>query len=674
MKFKNRIAQVFFPIAILLVVNLVFFYKHITGKCTFPWDFPLSYYAIPYFWTNSLNAGVFPFWMPFQGIGYPLLMNLQSGIFYLPNYFFAVFKLPYTLQAAAILQVFHFFLGGLGMYFLVKKLLNGKSIALIAAIAFNLYGGFFSNSEHPDIIRSFAFLPWILYALPIASDENIRYRNMVLLPFFTCLLWTGGYPGLYLSTTFLVFFYLFVFGALNISKVKLVAITGVLFVIGIVIAGISFIPAFCLKEEIARDSAQHIENTFLKPLNLTSFFHGIHYRSLPGDISMRSVHLAMPLLFFATFFTLKDAKKLLPLILTGILAYLMASGSFVYDIAIKVLSPLGLSRFPSSDYRTFFVIVLLIASCYGLNNFFQYTNRKKIFLRLTFFAALYIITYFLIQKKYTGKDLLLMGLLCLFVLACLVLAFQLQKINQSLFLCLLGLICLMDVWRVHKKDNYYVDPKTINDYAQRFGNPSKENTVLLSRIQGLPSRPERNNNYKGHKFGFIGYLTGEYMIEDYSGPMQFKRQKQIISDSNLLAFALQEWIAVEIDQAASTAQIQIIDSLKSSSKVQQTKYALNTIAYQIKADSSFSFVENETYFKGWSAVLTNKKGESSTIYPTEKNGFRYWNIPAGEYQMNATFTMPFFKMSAYISIVGLIGWLFFLIFGKRLFIRKNITA
>jgi hypothetical protein len=76
---------------------------------------------------QSLHAGRLPLWNPTLYSGAPFAADNQSGLFYPINLLTFLFfpSLPYT--AMEWLVVFHFWLAGASMYFLMRVLLSGKS-------------------------------------------------------------------------------------------------------------------------------------------------------------------------------------------------------------------------------------------------------------------------------------------------------------------------------------------------------------------------------------------------------------------------------------------------------------------------------------------------------------------------------------------------------------------
>jgi len=64
-------------------------------------------------------------------------------------------------------------------------------------IAYQFFGGFYSNAEHPDIIRGYALLPWFLGGLSVTNvSADSPQRPLLLVPLCTYLLATGAYPAL----------------------------------------------------------------------------------------------------------------------------------------------------------------------------------------------------------------------------------------------------------------------------------------------------------------------------------------------------------------------------------------------------------------------------------------------------------------------------------------------
>ena len=66
----------------LLVFNVILYWQHWCGRTFFPFDFPLTYYASTAYWTAAVQAGEWPHWIPYEGMGFPSALNPQMGLFY----------------------------------------------------------------------------------------------------------------------------------------------------------------------------------------------------------------------------------------------------------------------------------------------------------------------------------------------------------------------------------------------------------------------------------------------------------------------------------------------------------------------------------------------------------------------------------------------------------------
>ena len=145
MLLENRRFSNLIFMAILVVQNIAIFWNHYFNKIGFPWDFSWNYYSVPAFWTTAVSQGIFPQWIPFQSTGYPFFLNAQSGFYYPFFWFFSLFSISYTLDAAVIFQVLHVLLGSVGMFFFLKFMFKSSRYALLGAIAFQFFGVFFAN-------------------------------------------------------------------------------------------------------------------------------------------------------------------------------------------------------------------------------------------------------------------------------------------------------------------------------------------------------------------------------------------------------------------------------------------------------------------------------------------------------------------------------------------------
>src|SRR5262245_1238120 len=362
--------------AFLALQNLAIFAFHYAGIYGFPWDFNGTYYGVPAYWTSAVARGVLPRWIPFSAGGYPFALNLQSGFFYTPFWIFPALGIPYTLRAAVALQCLHVLAGAIGMYLLARLVLEDGRIALVAAAAYQFFGGFYSNAEHADIVRAFALLPWLLWALTRRPEDGARLPARAWsLPFAIFLLATGGYP-LALPAAVLIG------SAYGLSEVlsnpagprtaariaSLCAAYSGLALLGAAMAFVHLAPSWFHREELARWH-EHAS------LPLTGIgirqLPGLVFRSsaVPGEVSMTSTYVSLLLLAAFAMLRWKDAKRHASfLVLLGAGA-MMAAGaeSPLYRVVARAVPLFGISRFPAADYRAFAAIALIVLGAAALD-------------------------------------------------------------------------------------------------------------------------------------------------------------------------------------------------------------------------------------------------------------------------------------------------------------------
>ena len=97
---KLTIIKLFVSLFFLSLANFLYFFNHYINGYGIPWDFMSTYHAVPYYWIEALKNNIDPSWIPYQGIGYPLHLNLQSGYFYPLFKLFYIFKIEYTIKNA----------------------------------------------------------------------------------------------------------------------------------------------------------------------------------------------------------------------------------------------------------------------------------------------------------------------------------------------------------------------------------------------------------------------------------------------------------------------------------------------------------------------------------------------------------------------------------------------
>jgi len=121
-----------------------------------------------------------PLWNNMILSGTPLLPDPQAPFFYLPNIIFLLLPINLGFIVSAFI---HTFIGGIGIYFVGKKVLNLKNFAAVfCAILFvfspKLAG--YVEAGHFGLILSWAWLPWVfLSTVMVAKKPKILWSILL---------------------------------------------------------------------------------------------------------------------------------------------------------------------------------------------------------------------------------------------------------------------------------------------------------------------------------------------------------------------------------------------------------------------------------------------------------------------------------------------------------------
>jgi len=694
---ENRRFSYLIIITVLVIQNITIFWDQYFNRVGFPWDFSGGYFAWPAFWTTAVSQGIFPQWNPFQSLGYPLFMNAQSGFYYPFFWLFPVLSIPYTLDAAVIFQVVHVLLGSIGMFFFLKYMFNSPRFALIGAIAFQFFGGFFANAEHADIVRAFAISPWIFYVFTLNLKKPTFCRRTLFIPIVIFLLATGGYPGIFIASIFIMGLFVILQSVngivMGIGKRKSFVFATSLFglmILGVAISAVHIGPVLQFGNDYLTNfgSTGSVPQDVLELDQFPGFF--MSNNPIPGEISMTSTFLTLPIIIFASFFPLSSIKKYWIFFVIMIFAILMSAGrdSFIYQGLTSLIPSLELSRFPVSDFRAFIAIPMFIFAIVGLKAVVEGKfTLKQFFLRIGFILSWFslgIYSLFANSSESKWMDLDLLNQQVVFAIAILAITItslaifitkkhgNLPDVKKSIELSIIGLIIFiiivgvdgfrvtsdMVTWKMNPLDNYYVQSNLPLEQDGKL--------ITYSIFENLPDkRPERKNPTNWFQKG-LGNLNGDYLMQDY-GSTRLKSRAIVENRENFQNFMFMEWTSLLVEpkvEWTNTTKITLPEKIFSNlefmgkeTSVLQTHYGVNDITYKVSLTEQKLMVENEMYFPGWAATLSypDKKVELQSL--VINNVFRAWLLPAGDYEMKAHFEFPNLLAYQSISIAGFVIWI-----------------
>ena len=659
-------------VVLLGAQNLAYFSRHYFLGWTVPWDFLATYHAMPQFWIEAARLHIDSAWIPFQGMGYPRYMNLQSGFYYPPFWLFVAADRPYTAEAAIVMQGLHVLFGAIGAGLCARLLGIRWSLALLAAAFYQGFGGFYSNASHPDIVRAYALLPWVF--APVMSawrTSRLLVASIALLPLWVYGLCTGGYPGNMIAQLFVVGMVVVVRTGWNFrdkgqrSYAVLVALATLA---GVLLAGASLIPAMMDRAEIHRavDMGRPVQHQFAAWKELfVALVMPTEDAYFRDDPTMRSWFISVPVLALLCMRAfLGRFRATAGWALAGLLALGMATG-FFHRLAAALLPPLGFSRFPMADYKGIAVlaaVMLAVESLQLLSSGVRPQRRWQYawFPILTACVATAVLP--LALESWPPRDL---DLLLLHVVATALLLVLAQRPGRMSPLLAAGLavVAMADWGRVHWEAAYFQSPDAKSWLQNRIGRPERARHSLAARLAQPPAcRPARIDvaSTEVDKIPWQGYYTGDYLSQDYSGAENLAPLQRIKSSPPLYRFGLQPWSVLLLPEGRQVAPAQMVAF--PAAPLQCLRYGTTRVEYQVNLSHPTTVVENEMYWRGWSVDLGGKR-----IDAVAANGFRAWTLPAGQYRMTARFRPPWRLQGGLVTALGAVCALALLalLFGKR---------
>ena len=188
-------------IAILVLLVLWFARDMISdNKVPFFRDLNNYFYPLRHSLAEALKAGHLPLWDRHMAMGFPILADFQSGVFYPPHLLFSVL---HFFQAVRAVFVFHYLVAIIASYLLCRSWNYSRHQAMVGAILFTLGGTIVSLTNLLNHFQSAVWLP----ATILLWERFLRERswwNFLFLALTLCLQFLAGSPEIYGLTLILL--------------------------------------------------------------------------------------------------------------------------------------------------------------------------------------------------------------------------------------------------------------------------------------------------------------------------------------------------------------------------------------------------------------------------------------------------------------------------------------
>ncbi len=634
-----------------------------------------------YFVSECLQNNTLPLWNPFINCGFPQHADPMTWypISWLIGYLFGNDLL--TLQYEFL---FHIFIGGIGAYKIGELYKLNRQTKLILSISFMFSGLFISNAQHFGWIISAAWFPLIIYQY-VLFCRNLNLKNGAIFILFLFFLLSGGYPGFFIITVYILFA-LFVYYLVSYIKekwcVKFILFNLIIAVVFVLLSAVVLISSFELTPHLTRYnqlSIDYVIQGYLPLKALMSFILPYATATNPEywgtDSSLINSYFGIITLIFLVYslITIKS-KKVRIIFFIGVFFLLTAmAGIFPFRKWIYYLPFMNVFRFPVI-FRFFAYFSFIVVAGFGIHSFIKEVRNEKLLRSIIMIFIGILLVFFIFNafyiEKWKFKSLLFLdfktfldsatvndriflqafisiGLLVVFL-------FAIKKIKVRRFL-LIGLIAI-DMIIATQLNIYHTvvsfdSPKptqlAINNLPKGFLLPSINEKIM--DIKGANTIPIpflwRNLDIFHNKTSFTGYTPYHFLSKE---KCETKGLFHSVTKNPLF------YLADDINSNL------IIDSLSidtlSSKKIQITNFNPNRVELIVKNNSTqlLTFVQN--YYKGWKVYINKKEGK---LIQSNYTFMSVW-LPKGENQIVLEYKPKNILNAFYMSAIVLIGLLLFI--------------
>ncbi len=653
----------FSPFLFFTITSIVFFWPISLHLFSFKNDAITYYYPIRTLISDALNNGELPLWTPFLNMGYPLHADMQSGAWNPIIWIFSFFT-QYNLGAFHTEFLFYITFAGVGFYYLCKEFGCTKYVALIVALAYQFSGFMIDMVQFFNCMSAACYLPFIFIFLKKVLLHH-RISDALLLAFFIFLLFTGGYPSLFIITTYLLLAYT-LFHLYGVES-KLVFIKKIIPSISIAIvcftilslpAIISFINHLSEidrgKDQILSVVLENSTNPITTISMISPFATTASNNWLNSSILMRSIYIGIaPLLFLFYGFCFSSFRKSRENIFLLSCAFVMlglAWGQFFFfrQIAFYTLPLMKSFRHPAL-FRLFSIFCLLILSAKSItawqknefnntfikkifysflvitvsialisvifskglliNNFFTISNLKSLYLNPTF-QIKYLIQFLLFTPLTIGMYVAIKkkNFRILFTLCVIDLFFATQL---NIAVTIIGARSFADVEKTMSR-NLTKFPLPNNESITTNGvNSAGENVITGSTIL-YTKKISRNDYYitPGNLINQENFYESKIKDSVFKNSVLYFADTIIKEEKDIVYFKSKTAILKQLPNFS------ILSINKDSNFIVINSLASNKMEATIKNNNDGLLIYLQNNYKGWEAYIDNKKVEILTVNKT----------------------------------------------------------
>ena len=634
----------------LATVTVLIFWQQLFDHWTFPWDFVGAYTTTPAFVAASVGGGHFPAWSPYIASGFPIDVDPQAGLYFPGWWLLGGLDIPATLRVLTAVQVAHVLFGSVGVLALARVRRLGWSWAAVAAVTYLLFGGFYGEAEHSDIIRGFAYLPWLLWALTPPSEDR-RWLRLATVPLLAWLIVSAAYPGQIVSFGLTGFVYIGV--TIWSEGWELWQRYRLALVLAVVSAGAVAIAVLLpyLRAEQAHELYRVFEPTAavragasIAPRDLLGLYLNNFAWTYDGTVTSWAV--GIPVLIGLFCVRLGTLRRQAPLAASGIVALVLAMTPKIGVIGRTMVSirPLFSSRFPAAEYKAVVAIAMVIVAADAWSQIA--TEQRKMFWRAILAGTIVVIGALLAPSTYGPATRELWLVIAVALAACgLVLVRMPARLLVSLLMVLVIIDGVREVYDYRLLGHISPWRTTPVEAAPYRARDVAVRELSTSLKQAPATRPARVPPYAplstaptGSDPDATGWIANGYHVIDYGGTIE-RTLWRAEHNPAWLSLLLATWHGYTFPCAvvgceSGAVRLPSASTWHPSPSIQTTSYGEEDIVYSVNISQPELLIENELAIRGWSTKSPHVASVDAGI------PLRAWRLSPGRYKFVASFQEP----------------------------------
>ena len=664
---RRLLVEVLAVAATLIFLEIIVFNDYFRGATSPTWDFANHYNTEAYAWWHDGSFFKPTEWLPYLWGGYPSTLNLQNSSFYLPVGL-ASSLAPFTLQASAILSAAHVAFGALGTYIFARSFRMRPSAAMVGLVIWFFAAGFYANASHLDIMRAYAWVPWVLMCASPSWPWR-RWWGVILATFVFWNAILAVYPGILIAGVYVGLVWVVI---LQVTTKARFAQYLLPLACSFALAGaatlVRFLP-FYLTRGVSGTSGPD-GSTFSLEL-LSTFFYRYVGTDLPNDVTMRAFFL--PVVAFAALAFVRFTR---PVVWGGIGVAVVAVALGTPGTPWADKAPgLDVSRFTMSDFKVFFLFALCILAMSAIDAIVSErtlvgTVGASVFsraavpdrVRLIVLAGLVAgaVSLGVINSLTTG-EWVASWLFLLLAVALLLLATSPLTAGQLRWVVLILALTAATSgyhWAMSNTETWSVDrlERTELPYFDSPVSVLIDSRAAQANTTQRPSRlPDRGTDLDQSRdpYGNRSFYDGTLRLSGYTnlrGTPTFEKLQATLIDPGTADAARAFWMAQGMVVATTDGALPPVEKSNACATDDACGLELSEpvsyspsgrFVYRLAVTLPTEVSLNEAYYPGWTATACSSSGVCTALEATSgASGQIVLDLPAGESTLTLNYSLP----------------------------------